>query len=291
MEIVSVLLSFDKLYSSKIKIMELNRKNISSLILDKLKENKDYLKEEFNKTDKINSCYLDDLLPKNIVTEVYDSFPSPDEMYNHKSLRENKKIAAQMDLYNPILEEIVFAFQDVRIIEIVEEITGLKEMVPDDKLYAGGISLMAKGNFLNPHLDNSHDNDRENYRVLNLLYYVTPDWKEENGGNLELWDGGLNNKQRNVHSKFNRLVLMITNQTSIHSVSKVTSEGKRCCISNYYFSNKPAEFSEYFHVTSFYGRPNEPVKNVFLRIDASLRQFVRKITGKRIVETKHIYKK
>ena len=271
--------------------MELNRKNISSLMLDKLKENKDYLKEEFNKTDQINSCYLDDLLPKNIVTEVYDAFPSPDEMDNHKSLRENKKIAAQMDLYNPILEEIVFAFQDVRIIKIVEEITGLKEMVPDDKLYAGGISLMAKGNFLNPHLDNSHDNDRENYRVLNLLYYVTPDWKEENGGNLELWDGGLNNKQRTVHSKFNRLVLMITNQTSIHSVSKVTFEGKRCCISNYYFSNKPAEFSEYFHVTSFYGRPNEPVKNVFLRIDASLRQFVRKITGKRIVETKHIYKK
>ena len=271
--------------------MDLNRKNLADLILEKLVFNKDSLKKEFNKEGQINSCYLDDLLPIDVAKEIYDAYPSPEEMALHKSLRENKRIAAQMDLYEPLLEEIVYAFQDLRIVKIVEEITGLKEMIPDDKLYAGGISLMATGNFLNPHLDNSHDNERENYRVLNLLYYVTPNWKEENGGNLELWDNGMNNKQRTVHSKFNRLVLMITNQTSIHSVSKVISEGKRCCVSNYYFSNKPAEFSEYFHVTSFYGRPNETIKNIFLRIDASLRQFVRKINGKRIVKTKHIYKK
>lgn len=45
---------------------------------------------------------------------------------------------------------------------------------------------MAKDNFLNPHLGNSHDKDRECYRVLNLLYYVTPNWSHEQGGNLEL---------------------------------------------------------------------------------------------------------
>ena len=150
---------------------------------------------------------------------------------------------------------------------------------------------MGKNQFLNPHLDNSHDNNRENYRVLNLLYYVTPNWDVENGGNLELWDNGMSDPQRTIHSKFNRLALMITNKTSIHSVSKVVVDGKRCCVSNYYFSKKPAEASEYFHVTSFYGRPEEPVKNLFLRTDAFLRQLVRKFSGKRIVETKHIYKK
>jgi len=45
---------------------------------------------------------------------------------------------------------------------------------------------MAKENFLNPHLDTSHDKNREMYRVLNLLYYVTPDWSHEQGGKLEL---------------------------------------------------------------------------------------------------------
>ena len=276
----------------KIKIiMKLTRTYLADLIFDKLLIHKEELKKEFNQTGRINSCVIDDLLPEDVAKEIYEAYPSPAEMALHKSMRENKRIAAQMDLYNPLLEEAVFAFQDERIVRIVEEITGLKEMTPDEHLYAGGISLMATGNFLNPHLDNSHDNDRENYRVLNLLYYVTPDWDINNGGNLELWDNGMGEPQRLIHSKYNRLVLMVTNKSSIHSVSKVISQGKRCCVSNYYFSKKPAEAAEYFHVTSFYGRPEEPVKNIFLRSDAFLRQMVRQFTGKRIVETKHIYKK
>lgn len=271
--------------------MKTNRNYLADLILKKLTDQKKALNQEFNQIGRINSCIIDDLLPVEIATEIYNGYPSPEEMTTYKSLRENKRIAAQMDLYNPILEEAVFAFQDDRIIELVEEITGLKQMIPDEFLYAGGISLMANGNFLNPHLDNSHDNDRENYRVLNLLYYCTPNWDVNNGGNLELWDNGMGEPQRVIHSKFNRLVLMVTNKTSIHSVSKVVSEGKRCCVSNYYFSKKPAESSEYFHVTSFYGRPEEPVKNLFLRLDAFLRQGIRQLTGKRLISTKHIYKK
>jgi Rps23 Pro-64 3,4-dihydroxylase Tpa1-like proline 4-hydroxylase len=170
-------------------------------------------------------------------------------------------------------------------------ITGIKGMMPDELLYAGGISLMAQGDFLNPHLDNSHDKDRENYRVLNLLYYVSPDWQLENGGNLELWDNGVHGEPRVIVSRFNRLALMITNKSSFHSVSKVTADEKRCCVSNYYFSQEPAESSPYFHVTSFYGRPEETLKGIGLGIDRKLRNFVRKLTGKRIVETKHLYRK
>lgn len=271
--------------------MELNRSALADLILQKLTPNKEQLSKDFLQKGRINSCYIDELLPEDIARNIYEAFPSPEQMAEHRSIRENKKIAAQMNKYNPILEEIVYAFQDARVVKLVEEITGLKEMIPDDRLYAGGISLMAQGNFLNPHLDNSHDNDREHYRVLNLLYYVTPDWKLENGGNLELWDRGTKKEQRTIVSKFNRLVLMITNQSSYHSVSKVMVDGKRCCVSNYYFSRVPADSSEYFHVTSFYGRPEEPVKDLILRADAFLRNMVRKVTGKRVVETKHIYKK
>jgi len=271
--------------------LNLHRKNLADLIVSRLEQEQDNLKKEFQQKGRINSCYLDNLLPIDIVLQIYQAFPSPEEMAIHKSIRENKRVAAQMDLYNPLLEEIVFAFQDNRIVQLCEAITGIANMEPDENLYAGGISLMAKGNFLNPHLDNSHDNDRENYRVLNLLYYVSPDWKEENGGNLELWDNGMKGKPRTIVSACNRLALMITNKSSIHSVSKVTVDGKRCCVSNYYFSKMPADDKAYFHVTSFYGRPEEPVKSITLKVDRTLRNFIRKITGKRIVETDHIYKK
>lgn len=115
---------------------------------------------------------------------------------------------------------------------LIARITGLEALEPDEQLYAGGISMMVKGHFLNPHVDNSHDKARERYRVLNLLYYVSPGWKRENGGNLELWPDGPKGEQITVESRFNRLAVMITNKNSWHSVSEIRVSEARCCVSN-----------------------------------------------------------
>lgn len=271
--------------------MNYTRVELADLILSRINQEKENFKKEFQNSAQINSCIIDNLLPEDVALEIYKCFPNPESMGEHRSLKENKKITAQLNLYNPILEEITFAFHDLRIVKLVEEITGIKNMEPDSNLYAGGLSLMSEGNFLNPHLDNSHDHERNRYRVLNLLYYVSPDWKLENGGNLELWDNGVKKTQRTIVSKFNRLALMITNKTSYHSVSKVLCNANRCCVSNYYFSSTPAENQDYFHVTTFYGRPEERFKRFVLPIDAFLRQSLRKIFKKGVVKTKHIYKK
>ena len=196
-----------------------------------------------------------------------------------------------MNQYAPVLEEIVYAFQNPRVVKLVAEITGIQEMIPDDRLYAGGISLMALGNFLNPHLDNSHDKDRQLYRVLNLLYYVSPDWSHEDGGNLELWDDGPKQPQREITSCFNRLAIMATHQRSWHSVSEVKVDRSRCCVSNYYFSHQPLENHDYFHVTSFRGRPEQRARDLVLQGDIALRQGIRKVFRKGIVANRHVYKK
>jgi Rps23 Pro-64 3,4-dihydroxylase Tpa1-like proline 4-hydroxylase len=268
-----------------------DRKVIADIILQKLELNKERLREHFFTENQINSFTLDDLLPDELAQSIFISFPETEEMVLKKSLREHKYIAVQMGKYNPLLEEIIFSFQDERILQLITHISGIQILLPDEHLYAGGISLMNQGCFLNPHIDNSHDAERENYRVLNLLYYVTPDWDAKNGGNLELWDGGLGQRQRTIISKFNRLVVMITNRASWHSVSPVLVSKNRCCVSNYYFSPTSAESEEYFHVTSFRGRPEEAVKDVLLQGDNILRNGVRKIFRKGLLTNTHIYRK
>lgn len=268
----------------------LKRHQYAALIQKRLEEELPRLQAEFS-MHTVQSCFIDNLLPKELAQEIFESFPDKSTMTLKKTLRENKYVAAQMNKYPPILEEIVYAFQDKDVLNTVESITGIRDMVPDDRLYAGGISLMAKGNFLNPHLDNSHDKDRERYRVLNLLYYVTPDWSPENGGNLELWDDGPKSQQREITSHFNRLALMATHEKSWHSVSQVNVARSRCCVSNYYFSAQPLEDHEYFHVTSFRGRPEQPMRDLVLQGDIALRQSIRKVFKKGIVENKHVYDK
>jgi len=272
--------------------MDWNRVQLADYILKSLSDNEEQLKNQFqNDISSIRSFYLDDLLPEEITNQIHQVFPKPEQMVLKKSIREDKYVAAQMNLYNPLLEEIIFAFQDERIVQKVGEICGIDNPIPDENLYAGGISMMGNGQFLNPHLDNSHDKDRNLWRVLNLLFYVTPNWEEEYGGNLELWPEGMNNKQITIHSKFNRLAVMETHNDSLHSVSPVVFEGYRCCVSNYYFSDKPMRKEDTFHVTSFRGRPENKLTDLVLRFDAQLRMMVRKIFKKGIKENPHVYKK
>ena len=268
------------------------RHEYADQIFQRLKECKLSLEKEFNQGNRIKSCVIDKLLCEKDAKEIYEAFPR-DEYENLlllKDLREYKYVGMQMNKYNPIIKEIIYAFQDPRIVSLVSEITRFDELFPDEYLYAGGISIMKNGGFLNPHLDNSHDKDRKNYRVMNLLYYVTPDWKEEYGGNLELWDWGLKHQQRTIHSKFNRLVIMITNKKSWHSVSKVNYEGQRCCVSNYYFSSQAGEEKDYFHVTSFRGRPEQKMRDLLLQGDATLRNGIRKLF-KHGIRKPHFYEK
>lgn len=270
----------------------MNRIELATLIFDRLVSEKERLKTEFQNSDSgIGYFFLDDLLPKNIALQIHDVFPKPEGMILKKSLREDKYVAAQMNMYHPLLEEIIYAFQDRRVVEVIGEICTIENPIPDENLYAGGISMMGKKQFLNPHLDNSHDKDRNLWRVLNLLYYVTPNWDETNGGNLELWPNGLKQKQITIHSKFNRLVVMETHNAALHSVSPVVFDGYRRCVSNYYFANSPLKDSDKFHVTSFRGRPENKFSDMVLQLDTFLRMTLRKFFKKGIKENPHVYKK
>jgi Rps23 Pro-64 3,4-dihydroxylase Tpa1-like proline 4-hydroxylase len=270
----------------------INRKEIALLIVEKLTKEKDSLKELFLKSQKeIGFFYVDALLPEQLVHDIYKNFPKLSESKQRKNIREHKYVAYQMDKYNPLLEEVIYAFQDRKVVEIVSEICQLDHILPDENLYAGGLSLMSKDNYLSPHLDNSHDKQRQLWRVLNLLFYVTPNWKLENGGNLELWNKGLKEDPILVESSFNRLVIMATHQESWHSVNEVIVNDVRCCVSNYYFSEIPLLHDDNFHVTTFRGRPTQKIKDFFLQIDNGLRGSVRRLFKKGIRENPHQYKK
>lgn len=270
----------------------IRRTEIATLILEKLQTDKSQLQSFYAATkDTIGYFFIDDLLPKKWVQKVHENFPDISSTKARKNIREFKHVAYQMNKYSPFLEEVIYAFQDERVVQLISEICGIQQLLPDENLYAGGLSLMAKNNYLNPHLDNSHDKDRNRWRVLNVLYYVTPNWTLENGGNLEVWPNGIKQNPITIESKCNRLVIMATHQQSWHSVSKVLIDDVRCCVSNYYFSKQPLLENDQFHITTFRGRPSQLVRDVLLQFDNSIRGLVRKIFKKGIRENPHQYKK
>jgi Rps23 Pro-64 3,4-dihydroxylase Tpa1-like proline 4-hydroxylase len=268
------------------------KEEISQLIYNQIIENKANILEQYEASKQhIGYFYIDDVLPLEMAQTCFEIFPNPSEMRSLKSLREYKYVSAQMNKHHPLIENVIYAFQDEKIVKLIGEICKIDSLYADESLYAGGISLMAKDNFLHPHLDNSHDAERERWRVLNLLYYVTPNWQLPNGGHLELWPNGPKKEPILLESKFNRLIVMATHDTSWHSVNKVTVDASRCCISNYYFSDAPLKPTDKFHVTKFRGRPEDTFTNIILDADARLRMLLRKVFKKGIRKNPHIYKK
>jgi Rps23 Pro-64 3,4-dihydroxylase Tpa1-like proline 4-hydroxylase len=270
----------------------MNRTEIADLIVERIEAEKSRAAKQYAASvDSIGHFVIDDLLPAELAERIYRQFPKPDSLRLKKTLREYKYISAQMDEHDPLLEEAIYAFQDERVVELIKGLSGMRSIYPDVHLYAGGISMMGDQQFLNPHLDNSHDKDRNRWRVLNLLYYVTPDWAEANGGNLELWPQGVGGRPVTVHSRFNRLAVMATHGASWHSVSPIRANGFRCCVSNYYFSDDPLKEGDSFHVTSFRGRPEQKVRDIVLRADAALRMGIRSVFAKGIKDNPHRYER
>lgn len=254
------------------------KEELVQIIVERLEKDADALREDFNRDRGIPTRFtaIDNLFPEDLARRIYKAFPSREEMRLLDSFREKKYTSKSLDKFDSLISDATFAFQDQRVIAAVSNITGQKEVVGDPHLYAGGISAMAQGHFLNPHIDNSHDGEQKNYRILNLLYYVTPDWQPENGGNLELWDTSVKEVVE-IPSLFNRLVLMETNDKSWHSVNEVKPDGLRCCVSNYYFSPISPNGYETTHVTFFQARPEQKLKRVLTTADGYLRTALRKV--------------
>jgi Rps23 Pro-64 3,4-dihydroxylase Tpa1-like proline 4-hydroxylase len=260
-------------------------------IAQRLESVADPARAAFGGSAPIRHAVIDELLPDGIARQLNEAFPPHHRMVRKRSLREDKYIGVQMDVFDPLIAAIVFAFQDVDVLTLVGAITGLRELEPDVHLYAGGISTMVKHQFLNPHLDNSHDRDRARWRVLNLLYYVSPSWSSADGGHLELWPDGLKRAPQVVESRFNRLVIMETHDLSLHSVSPVLTDRPRHCVSNYYFSPVPIRAGDTSHVTSFRGRPGQPIRDLLLRGDAVGKTALRRMLGRRMPTNPHVYKR
>jgi Rps23 Pro-64 3,4-dihydroxylase Tpa1-like proline 4-hydroxylase len=274
-----------------------DRTQIGEQIASRLRTDADDLRAEFQAPRRVRTFVVDDLLNDSLARQIHEAFPSLGAMMRRRSIREDKYVATQMNRYDPLLEEAVFAFQEPAVIDAVAEITGIEELLGDPRLYAGGVSAMTRGQFLNPHIDNSHREDRETYRVLNLLYYTTPSWTPDDGGHLQLWDDGMRAQARTVHSRFNRLVVMATSTRSWHAVNEVMADGVRTCVSNYYFSHRPVDDDgsvvdhDYFHVTTFRGFPGQVGRNAVLVADGLARAGVRRIFRHGVTRTAQVYER
>jgi 2OG-Fe(II) oxygenase superfamily len=215
------------------------------------------LREQYVSARPFPHIVLDNLFPNEILEEVLDDFPRPDEIAWRKfdNPTEKKLGYWHENPLRPRIQLFLYEMNSAPLLQFLEALTGIEGLVSDPYYGGAGPHQIERGGFLKVHVDfNWHPLLRLDRR-LNLLVYLNKDWKEEYGGHLELWNRDVSRCEQKVLPVFNRTVLFSTTDFSYHGHPNPLAcpEGwTRKSVSFYYYSNgRPDEERSAPHDTIF----------------------------------------
>ena len=213
---------------------------------------------------------VDDLLPTASAHWLCEAFPEEAKLQRVRSLSKSVHMTRDVKDMSEPLEELLSAFQAPTLARLLGDIIGVRDLEPDYDLDASGLVSLSRGGFENPHLDASHNRRGDKYGVLKAIYYLSPDWRLADGGQLELWEDGLDGLPTVTLAKFNRLTLVAMHERSWHSINRVNAKRPRRALVHTFYAPEPLAKREYRHGLSFRGRPDQSVRDLLLRYSQSL---------------------
>lgn len=116
----------------------------------------------------------------------------------------------------PITKSILEYLNSKEVLTFLEELTGISNLIPDDKWTGGGIHKINSGGKLSIHSDYSIHPTNGLYRRINLLIYLNKDWEKSWGGSLQLWEKDMSKCVQDILPVFNRAVIFNTTQDAFH---------------------------------------------------------------------------
>ena len=96
----------------------------------------------------------------------------------------------------------------------LENLTGIKDLIADVDFEGGGIHKIKNGGRLELHSDYNKHPNKDIWRRINLLLYLTPNWNYN--GHLDLYEKDPLVKVKSILRTFNRAVIFNTTDDSIH---------------------------------------------------------------------------
>ena len=204
---------------------------------------------------------IDDFLPPALLDNVLNWFEAEKTNNNNNVIfdraQEKFKSNFQPDSLSSEIRQLFYSFNSRPFIKILENITGIKGLIPDPHFLGAGIHEIKQGGHLSIHADFNHHLPMNLERRINVLVYLNKKWQLEYGGALELWDESMNNCVQTIVPIFNRCVIFNTTSNSQHGNPQPIAhpEGiSRKSIALYYYTST-WDGTKRSHTTQFQVRP------------------------------------
>jgi Rps23 Pro-64 3,4-dihydroxylase Tpa1-like proline 4-hydroxylase len=201
---------------------------------------------------------IDDFLPTALLERCLMEFPSASgAQETFDRTQERLKRSFSPDCLPSSSRQLFYSFNSRPFIQVIENITGIKGLIPDPFFLGGGFHEIAQGGHLSVHADFNHHIPMNLERRINVLIYLNRDWKDEYGSQLELWDVNMTQCVKSYVPLFNRCVIFNTTSLSNHGNPQPVQHPQavpRRSIALYYYT-ATWDRTKRTHTTQFRVRP------------------------------------
>ena len=244
--------------------------NFVALNIEDLRERLSVLKTEFATAHPYQHVVIDNFLPASVFQRAMTDFDvvSKEQWTGYLHVNERKFANSNPATWGPTLQQIAHELNTPEFVSLLEELTGIPNLLIDPTFEGGGLHQSLRGGFLNMHADFTvHPHQRHWKRRLNLLLYCNENWLPEYGGGLELWDATMSHAEKVVQPIGNRVLIFATDATSFHGHPdplQCPDGVARRSMALYYFTyeDKPNVRS-----TEYRARPNDGSKGILIYLD------------------------
>lgn len=182
-------------------------------------------REGFLRAQPFRHAVIDHFLPDEIAQQLVAEFPGPkdipwergDEGEMRDNVRNSGKLGhSQEKDFGPLTRHVMLQFYSATFLKFLGTLTGQVGLIMDPHFRGGGLHSTGRGGKLMVHADKSRHPNRKLDQIINLIYFLNPDWQEAWGGHLELWNKELTECRQRILPVSNRLVIFQSGTCSYH---------------------------------------------------------------------------
>ena len=185
-------------------------------------------KKEFLNKKPFPYIILDDFLEKNYFNSLEKQISKNDYLKHGKSFNSDLELNKTISL-NEELPEIISDITNVlnsnewlEVLKYLTDIKTLKSTKVGNTMLANYHEMGSDG-FLGSHVDHSLDPDTGRPHVLNIILYLSSEWKEAFGGATLLFNQNGTKVKAQIPYKKNRAVIFLHTPYSFHGVEKLNN--------------------------------------------------------------------
>ena len=233
-------------------------------MFDDLKYNRLAIKN--HKSYKIAKPYshiqFKNFLDKNFAYKLFKNFPKYEDdcWINHKkygkNINTNYKRAQHDERYFPdILRNFLRSLNSKQFLLFLETLTGINGLMPDPYFIGGGLHIAKEHGYLNTHVDFNWHHKLQLHRRVNVLIYLTPNFRKINGAQFELKNSNNTKTIKQYEPTFNSCLIFNTNSKSFHGhPNPVKGKLFRRVINIYYYTASRPKNEIYNPTFTKYGK-------------------------------------